>query len=95
MPIKSSNTGIMFNNIFNTLQHIQREPVPEQLWGSIQNAIERRRLQAIPVWMKVAAMIVTLLLMAEMITSIKKSNNSALPENTSYSFSQNNQWYHE
>lgn len=85
----------MFNNIFNKLQHIEREPVPEHLWSTIQQTIEYRRMDVVPGWMKVAATIITLIVMAEMITSIKKTDNTSTPFNSTYSFYQNNQWYND
>ena len=85
----------MFNSLFEKLQYIQREPVPEHLWGNIQHAIERRRIQAVPVWMKIAAMVVTTMLVAEMIASVQKIDRHTSSNNTTNMFYQNNQWYHD
>ena len=85
----------MFNSLFEKLQYIQREPVSEHLWGSIQHAIERRRIQAVPAWMKIAAMLVTLMLLAEMIANVQKTDRLTPSNNTTNMFYQNNQWYHD
>lgn len=85
----------MFNSLFEKLQYIQREPVPEHLWANIQHTIERRRMQAVPVWMKIAAMVVTLMLVAEMIASVQKTDRRIPSDNTTYMFYQNNQWYND
>lgn len=85
----------MFNLFFEKLQCIQREPVPEHLWGNIQHAIERQRILAVPVWMKIAAMVVTLMLVAEMIAIVQKIDPHNSSNNTTNMFYQNNQWYHD
>jgi hypothetical protein len=85
----------MFNSHFEKLQYIKREPVPEHLWANIQYTIERRRMQAVPIWMKIAAMVVTLMLLAEMIASVQKIDRRTQSDNTTNMFYQNNQWYND
>lgn len=85
----------MSDQFLNSLKYIKTEPVPESVWPSIQQAIARKRLQVVPMWMRVAAALVVLTLIGEILLSFKTSPHSYQAGEYTAVFNQNNQWYHD
>jgi hypothetical protein len=85
----------MTEQFLDNLKHIHPEPVPETVWPNIQRAIAQKRLQLAPVWMRIAAAMIVLVLLGEVISSVREQSRSRDGNPYGTIFKPNNQWYND
>lgn len=85
----------MSDQFLDNLKYIQPEPVPESVWLNIQGAIARKQSQLAPTWMRMAATILVLALLGEVISSLRKPQNTKVENQYGTIFKPNNQWYND
>lgn len=85
----------MSEQFLDNLKYIRPEPVPESVWPNIQRALAHKQSQMAPVWMRIAATIVALTLLGEVISSVREPKKTNIKSQYGAIFKPNNQWYND